>query len=338
MTGAGTSLKAFDALASSRKQLRGTPLPQLPLEQIGPLPGQPRQTMDEGALAELAASIKAHGVIQPVIVIARRDVEGDDPVRYRLVCGERRWRAARLAGLDTVPAIVRDYGEDEVAVLALLENLQRADLTPLEEAEYLVQLKQRYGWTEEGLGEKIGKSRDYVHMRTRLLNLAPDVLAAWREARDAGVFDTLTPSHAILVNQLPHADHRASLLGAILEGGVTVAETRRRLELARQLDVETLGLEPEVAHALKAEALAGADKGRLLARVGAEKRDPRTSQPSPFAGPGPCLALEDLATHGLFLSLAAAKATTVTLTELEVALKQDLDWIRKIARDGLAAG
>ncbi|MEB3328144.1 MAG: ParB/RepB/Spo0J family partition protein [Candidatus Sericytochromatia bacterium] len=338
MTAAGTSLKAFDALAAGRKQHRGTPLPQLPLDQIGPLPGQPRQTMDEAALAELAASIKAHGVIQPIIVIARRDVAGDDPVRYRLVCGERRWRAARLAGLDTVPAIVRDYGEDEVAVLALLENLQRADLTPLEEAEYLVQLKQRYGWTEEGLGEKIGKSRDYVHMRTRLLNLAPDVLAAWRGARDAAVFEVLTPSHAILVNQLPQAEHRAALLGAILAGGVTVAETRRRLDLARQLDVETLGLEPELAQSLKAEALAGAEPAGLLARVGVEKRDPRAARPSPFTGPGPRLALEDLATHALFGSLAEARATTVTLAELETALKQDLGWLRKIARDGLARG
>lgn len=332
----GASLKAFDTLAENRKQTRGTPVPQVPLDQIAPLAGQPRQVMDASALEELAASIRAHGVIQPVIVIARRDAAADDPVRYRLVCGERRWRAARLAGLDAVPAIIRDYGEDEVAVLALLENLQRADLTPLEEAEYLVQLKQRYGWTEEGLGEKLGKTRDYVHMRLRLLNLAPDLLVAWREA--TGAFETLTPSHAILVNQLQDPAHRGILRDAILAGGVTVAETRRRLELSRQLDVETQGIDSDLAQDLKARALAGEPPETVLARVGHEKRDPRAGQPSPFAGPGPRLALEDLATHALFAGLGQANASTVTLRELEGALKQDLAWVRKIARDGLAGG
>ncbi|MEB3196412.1 MAG: ParB/RepB/Spo0J family partition protein [Candidatus Sericytochromatia bacterium] len=335
---ATSSLKAFDELASARRQTKGTPLPQIPLDQIGPLPGQPRQIVDEAALAELAESIKQHGVIQPIIVIARRDVAGDDPVRYRLVCGERRWRACRLAGLPSVPAIVRDYGEDEVAVLALLENLQRADLTPLEEAEYLYQLKQKYGWTEEGLGEKLGKTRDYVHMRTRLLNLAPDVLACWREAKDGAVFDALTPSHAILVNQLPEAPLRQTLLAAILQGGVTVAETRRRLEHVKQVEGEAEGVESSQLHEFKQALLAGTPKAEVWAGLGKHKhkREPRVAQVSPFRGPGPALALEDLATHALYLSLTAQASRTVQLAALEEALNQDLAWVRKIARDGLA--
>lgn len=334
----GSSLKAFDQLAQSKRQNRGTPVPEVPLAQIGPLPGQPRQVLDPTALAELADSIKQHGVIQPIIVIARRDINPEDPVRYRLVCGERRWRAAELAGLATIPALVRDYGEDEVAVLALLENLQRADLTPLEEAEYLLQLKQKYGWTEEGLGEKLGKSRDYVHMRTRLLNLPPDVLARWREATDHTAYETLTPSHAILVNQVADPGLRANLLDAILAGGVTVAETRKRLETLRQIDVEALGLPEERALELKRAALGGAPRQELLLRLGQQKREHHPATPSPFGGPGPALALEDLATHGLFQALAASGATVVTLNDLEEALKQDLAWVRKIARDGLAAG
>ena len=106
MTATTTSLKAFDQLASTKRQGRGTPVPMVPLDQIGPMPGQPRQTLDPASLAELAESIKAHGVIQPIIVVARQDAQPDDPVRYRLVCGERRWRASRLAGLASVPAIV----------------------------------------------------------------------------------------------------------------------------------------------------------------------------------------------------------------------------------------
>lgn len=337
MTTTTTSLKAFDQMAQAKRQVRGTPLPQVPLDQIAPMPGQPRSKMDADALAELAESIKAHGVIQPIIVVARRDAAPDDPVRYQLVCGERRWRASRMAGLDAVPAIVRDYDADEAAVLALLENLQRADLTPLEEAEYLAQLKQKYGWTEEGLGEKLGKTRDYIHMRTRLLNLAPDLLAVWREAEGTAVFETMTPSHAILVNQLQDDALRGALRESIVAGGVTVAETRRRLELAKRLDAEAEGLEPEDVAALKAAALAGTPANEVLMRLGSQKK--RTA-PAVVQGdgPGPKLALADLATHGLFQLLAQAGAETVNLRELEAALKKDLGWVRKIARDGLANG
>ena len=337
MTTTTTSLKAFDQMAQAKRQNRGTPLPMVPLDQIGPMPGQPRQKMDPDALAELAESIKAHGVIQPIILVARREAAPDDPVRYQLVCGERRWRASRLAGLDAVPAIVRDYDADEAAVLALLENLQRADLTPLEEAEYLMQLKQKHGWTEEGLGEKLGKSRDYIHMRTRLLNLAPDLLAAWRDAEGTSVFETLTPSHAILVNQVQDEALRGTLRDAILAGGVTVAETRRRLDLVKRLETETEGLEPEDAAPFKVAALAGTPSAELLMRLGAQKR---RNAPAVVVGegPGPKLALSDLATHGLFALLAQAGNETVNLRDLEAALKQDLSWVRKIARDGLANG
>jgi ParB family chromosome partitioning protein len=215
------SLRAFDELAANRRQQRGTPIPQLALDQIGPLPGQPRQSFDEDALNELAESIKAHGVIQPIIVIARKDVSEADPVRYRIVCGERRYQAARRAGLNAIPALVRDYQDDEVAVLALLENLQREDLTPVEEAEYLMQLKQKFGFTEEQLGERLGKSRDYVHGRTRLLNLQEDVLEVLR--REPKRF---TPSHAIYVNQLAEPAEREALIGKILSDDMTVAATR----------------------------------------------------------------------------------------------------------------
>ncbi|HEY9720802.1 MAG TPA: ParB/RepB/Spo0J family partition protein, partial [Oscillatoriaceae cyanobacterium] len=218
-----TSLRAFDQLAIAKRQSRGTPIPQLPLDQIAPMPGQPRQSFDPESLAELAESIKAHGVIQPIIVIARKQISETDRVRYSIVCGERRYQAATRAGLATIPALVRDYEDDEAAVLALLENLQREDLTPLEEGEYLSKLKQKYGFTEEQLGERLGKTRDYVHMRTRLLKLSPDILEAWKQAESTKVFDTLTPSHASLINQLDEDGLRQALTQAVLMQGITVA-------------------------------------------------------------------------------------------------------------------
>lgn len=328
MSALGTNLRAFDQLAGQRAASKGTPVPQLPLQQVGPLPGQPRQAMDPVALAELAESIKIHGVIQPILVVARKDVAEDDPVRYRIVCGERRFRAAELAGLQAIPALVRDYAEDEVALLALLENLQREDLSPLEEAEYLQQLKGSYGFTEEQLGERLGKSRDYVHMRLRLLNLAPDLVEAWRTEPEA--HERLTPSHAILVNQVPEEGPRAALLRSVLAGGVTVAEVRRRVE------------------AIKAAPAEGETEDKVAAAQGL-----RHPLPPPVAGrsPGPLghppsakpalgreatVPLEDLAIARLLEGLRAQGAEAVGLGALEAALKADLAWVRGLRKGALA--
>lgn len=332
-----TSLRAFDQLAATKRQTRGTPVPQIPLAQIAPMPGQPRKHIDPVALAELAESIKAHGVIQPIVLIPRKNIADTETVRYSIVVGERRYRAAGLAGLDAIPALVRDYEDDEVALLALLENLQREDLTPLEEAEYLVQLKQRYGFTEEQLGERLGKSRDYVHMRTRLLNLSPDILATWRETTNPEVFERLTPSHAILVNQLAEAPLRQSLVQAVVDGGLTVAETRRRIE-----QVKTLADEPGIAPDLRVERQRSAIDGELTVPVAVRKPAPRKkAAAAPVAakpGAGPRLALEDLAVYQLLAPLVRAGATEVPLNELVEALEQDTSWTRRILKDGLGNG
>ena len=317
------SLRAFDELAASRRAQRGTPVPQLALDQIGPLPGQPRQIFDAEALAELAESIKAHGVIQPIIVIARKDVTETDPVRYRIVCGERRYQAARLAGLSAIPALVRDYEDDEVAVLALLENLQREDLTPLEEGEYLLQLKQRYGFTEEQLGERLGKSRDYVHNRTRLLSLNPDLLEAWRQAPAA---NKMTASHAIWINQLGTAEGRKALLDAVMEEQFTVAEVRRRLEKVKQVEAQREALPAEdFAAAIEAAALGAKPKVEAKAAAG-----------EPLSGVK--LALEDLAVYQLVGQLIKAGERDVDLQALQACLKKDAAWIRKLQRDVIAKG
>ena len=145
-------------------------LKSLPISSISPLPGQPRSYFDEAALAELAESIRTRGVIQPIIVRPR----GED--RYQLVAGERRWRAAQKAQLHEIPAIVRDLDEGEVMALALIENLQREDLNPVEEARAYRRLSDQEGMTQAEIAAMVDKSRSHVANIQRLLDLPDDVL------------------------------------------------------------------------------------------------------------------------------------------------------------------
>ncbi len=141
----------------------------LPLDQLQSGRYQPRTRMDEGALYELAESIKSQGVMQPVLV---REL---GPQRYEIIAGERRCRAARLAGLTEVPVLVRAAGDQDTAVMALIENMQREDLNPLEEAQGLHRLVQEFGWTHEQAAQAVGRSRSAASNLLRLLQLAPAV-------------------------------------------------------------------------------------------------------------------------------------------------------------------
>jgi ParB family chromosome partitioning protein len=192
---------------------------ELPLDRIERSPNQPRADFDETLLGELAASIAVHGVLQPVIV--RNLADG----RYQLIAGERRLRAARLAGLDTVPAVVRDVSDGSDSLeLALIENLQRADLNPIETALAYRELIDRFGLTHEAVARQVGKSRVAVSNALRLLDLAP-------ETRQAIVDGRITEGHgralaAITVPELQHA-----ILGVVLERGLSVRQTE---ELVRR--------------------------------------------------------------------------------------------------------
>ena len=145
----------------------------LPLSELVPGVYQPRTRMDEGALYELAESIKAQGIMQPILV--RRLVEGDNAGRYEIIAGERRFRAARLAGLDSVPVLVRDVPNEAAAAMALIENIQREDLNPLEEAQGLQRLVKEFGLTHELAAQAVGRSRSAASNLLRLLNLADPV-------------------------------------------------------------------------------------------------------------------------------------------------------------------
>jgi len=155
------------------------------VEKIAPNPDQPRRAFSDEALAELAASIRHKGVIQPLIV--RPDPSGGDG--FQIVAGERRWRAAQVAQIHELPVIVRDFDDTEVLEVAIIENIQRADLNPVEEAQGYRQLMDRFGHTQEQLAKAMGKSRSHIANVLRLLGLPDEVLELLREGR-------LTAGHA----------------------------------------------------------------------------------------------------------------------------------------------
>ena len=167
--GLGKGYNALFADNSVEELGEGSSVVKLRLHDIEPNKNQPRQVFDDEALSELADSIREHGVLQPLIV--RPVADGS----YQLVAGERRWRASRLAGLTEVPVIVKTLTDSEVAVIALIENLQRENLNPIEEAEGISRLIEEYSFTQEQAAEKLGKSRTAVTNTLRLMNLPEKV-------------------------------------------------------------------------------------------------------------------------------------------------------------------
>lgn len=143
---------------------------EIEISKIDNNPSQPRKNFDPSALQDLAESIKVHGVIQPIIVVANGN-------RYTIIAGERRFRASKLAGKKTIPAIVKQYSEKERKEIALLENVQREDLNPIETARGMQELMDKYDFTQEKLSERLGKSRPVIANFLRLLSLQPEVIA-----------------------------------------------------------------------------------------------------------------------------------------------------------------
>ena len=185
----------------------------LPLREIEPDPDQPRKKFDDESLAGLAASITENGLLQPIAVRPKRLGTG-----YLIIAGERRWRAARLAGLDEVPVLIKDVTDEQAAALALIENLQREDLDPIEEAEGCQQLIDKYGLTQETAAKRLGKSRSAVTNSLRLLALPDEV----RAQVSAGA---LSAGHAKVLLGLPSEDLIRTAAQEITEKGLNVRQT-----------------------------------------------------------------------------------------------------------------
>ncbi len=186
----------------------------LRLADVVPDKHQPRRRFDEAALAELASSILEHGVLQPIVV---RPLPSGG---YQIIAGERRWRAARQAGLSEIPAMVKEISEEKAMEIALIENLQREDLDPVEEALGYRQLMDRCGYTQEAAAAKLGKSRSAVANSLRLLNLPAPVL----ELLKSGVLST---GHAKALLSLPDAGRQGQAAAVVAEKGLSVRETER---------------------------------------------------------------------------------------------------------------
>jgi ParB family chromosome partitioning protein len=211
----GTDLPSTNAASTLR----------IPLESIEVNPKQPRKDFDQQALQELSHSIKLHDIIQPVTV--SKMPSG----KYRLIAGERRWRASKLAGLKDIPAFIRQANDQELLELALLENLQRENLNPIEIALSYQRLEEELQYTQEQVAERMGKSRSDVTNYLRLLKLPPNIQLSLRSGQ-------LSKAHGIALLSIPEVDRQLFVFKDILEKGLNVKQTE---SLIKQLNKEKPG-------------------------------------------------------------------------------------------------
>jgi ParB family transcriptional regulator, chromosome partitioning protein len=208
---------AIVSLLSSDNAGRSVGVRVIPVDRIEPNPQQPRMVFDPEALRELSASIKEHGVLQPILV---RPL-GDN--RYQLVAGERRWRASREAGLETVPALVEELDDDTSLEIAIIENLQREDLSPLEEATMYDRMIREHGYSIRRLADKLGKDKGYLENRLRLAD-APEEIRELVSLRK----DTL--SHAYELLKVPDEKKRRRLAARVASGELSLVKLREKIE------------------------------------------------------------------------------------------------------------
>ncbi|MDA5557373.1 ParB/RepB/Spo0J family partition protein [Shimia sp. MMG029] len=265
--GRGLSALMADVTEDTNAQSSTTPRRAdmvVPIERIEPNPDQPRRDFTPEQLDDLANSIREKGVIQPLIV---RKKAGD---HYEIVAGERRWRASQMAKLHELPVIVRDYDDTEVLEIAIIENIQRADLNPVEEAMGYRQLMQKFGHTQEKVSEALGKSRSHIANLMRLLNLPDDVQLMLREGH-------LSAGHA---RALITTDNASELAKKVVKDGLSVRQTEKLAKKASSLveqikkprakihkDADTVALEGDLSANLgmkvSVDHLSGGESGKI---------------------------------------------------------------------------
>lgn len=207
-------------LSSDRTVDLGAEPSEVDLDSIVPGPMQPRTHFDEAALEGLAESIKTHGIVQPLLV-RRRDGH------YELIAGERRWRAARLAGISRVPVIVKEVPDDSLLEIALIENIQRENLNPIEEAHAYKKLIETVGLTQESLASRVGRDRTYITNYLRLLRLPDDVQQLVKEGR-------LSTGHARTLLSLSDMDLQRRIARQIIDSGLSVRATEQLVQKASE--------------------------------------------------------------------------------------------------------
>ena len=238
----------------------------VPIEQVHPNPDQPRRTFDADSLNELAASVAEKGIIQPLIV---RRIAGN-PALYEIVAGERRWRAAQIAKLHQIPVLVRDYNDTEVLEIAIIENIQRADLNPMDEASGYKQLMERFGHTQDKLSQALGKSRSHIANLLRLLTLPAEV-------QNYLVSGQITTGHA---RALIGHERAIQLAREVIQRKLSVRETEQLAKKGPAIkkrsvpgapvpkDADTVQIENELSASLRMKVTidhpAGSDGGKMV--------------------------------------------------------------------------
>ncbi|NTU61809.1 MAG: ParB/RepB/Spo0J family partition protein [Chloroflexi bacterium] len=227
--------KGLGALLPGSDEAPSSGLIEAPVRAIVPNPHQPRSQFEEQTLRELADSIREHGLIQPLIVTRT----GED--HYTLIAGERRWRAARLAGLETVPVVIKDVAPQQMLEMALVENVQRSDLNPLEEALAYKHLSEEFSLTQDQIAQRVGKSRVAVANTLRLLKLP--------EAIKARLADGLiTEGHARALLAMTDAAVQQRLLSQIVKNGLSVRQTEELVRRLLEDHPATRKLSPGTSH------------------------------------------------------------------------------------------
>lgn len=236
---------------------------EIETSKVIPNPNQPRKHFDEEALQELSSSIKLHGVIQPLVV------NKQDDGSYMIIAGERRWRASKMAGLEKVPVVVKNYTEKQIKEISIIENLQREDLNPIEAARAIKQLMEEYNLTQETVSDRIGKSRSSVANTLRLLSLYPDVIKLIEEGK-------LSSGHARSLVVVDDTTTQIKLAKQAADGKMSVRELEKAVRnylnpqktpmnkvQEQSLELKELINEMQRIFATKVSAIGNDNKGRI---------------------------------------------------------------------------
>ncbi|MGB9904152.1 MAG: ParB/RepB/Spo0J family partition protein [Desulfotomaculales bacterium] len=248
--GLGKGLDALIPAGEGEEEIR-----EVELERVRPGKSQSRKIFDAEKLAELAQSIRENGLLQPIVV---REAEKG---RYEIIAGERRWRACQMAGVKKITVIVRSYSEQAATTASLIENIQRENLNPLEEAEAYQVLMKRFGMTQEEISRRVGKSRPFISNMLRLLNLPPDIKEMVREG-------LLTAGHARALLILEGEEEQKNLAQEIVRKGLSVRETEKVVqELERRKEETRIQEEEKEKSAIKNNVQMFAESEKKLKEV-----------------------------------------------------------------------
>lgn len=311
MTTTPTRRGSFAAMYEVSRQVSVEATRQVRLDQLEPNPFQPRSQFHKETLDELATSIKTYGLLQPIMVRPHPD---GTPNRFQIIAGERRFQASKLAALETVSVVIKSLDDRAAREVALIENLQRENITPLEEAQALKHILEETGLSHRELGERIGKTKAYVEQRVRLLRYPVEVQAALAAGEDAA----FTPGHAKAVVQLEDDSQRRSLIDLVETHGLSVREAERRVHQLRRVaeHVES----PAKAQKLAADIL----RPQGLAEAALDVAIVPSARPAKAAKKATTVDLRQLSLHALMEAAQASGEWVVDAEAVKKALRADL--------------